>query len=136
MAKIVRQFSIPAYDKPGTLAEVTEVLGKAGINLLGVTIDNAGVTAFIRFIVEQEDKVELTLKGAGFPVFSSQAFLVELPNEPGALGKLSKALSEAEINIETIYGTAFGKDAAKLIFVVSDLKKAEKVFEGFLSNVA
>ena len=133
-ARNVRQFNVPTLDRPGVLGSITDLLARSGINLLGITVEGGGGTAFIRLVAEQEGKVKSTLEKEGFSVFETSAFVVDVANRPGELARLAKALGEEGVNIQSIYGASEGQSAAKLVFSVDNAEKARKVFDGALAK--
>ncbi|MBI4249176.1 MAG: hypothetical protein HY611_06715, partial [Elusimicrobia bacterium] len=72
--------------------------------------------------------VKKLLENAGFQVLETPAYCVELPNRPGELNKLAKALASKSINIHQIYGSADGGQNAKLIVSVDQIPKAAPIF--------
>ena len=57
------EISIPLENKPGALAKVTEVLGKAGINLEGIGYAT-GTRGILRVVPDNADKALAALKKA------------------------------------------------------------------------
>ncbi|MBI4248073.1 MAG: ACT domain-containing protein [Elusimicrobia bacterium] len=128
MKQIVTEFSVPAYDKPGTLAKLTQVLSQKGINITATTTLSLGDVAYMRFVVNNENGVKKILENAGFQVLETPAYSVELPNRPGELNKLAKALASKSINIHQVYGSVDGGQNAKLIVSVDQIQKAAPIF--------
>jgi hypothetical protein len=56
-----------------------------------------------------------------------QVLILELKHSPGELGRITKILADAKINIEFLYGSGSTYPSAQIVMAVSDLKKAEKV---------
>jgi hypothetical protein len=131
----VRQFSIPAYDKPGALGELAETLARAGVNLTAVATETSGATGFVRFVAEPEDKVRRALSAEGYPVFETGVFQVELADKPGELSRLAKALGAAMVQITHLYGTASGSPA-RLILAAEPADRAEPVLAALSGGAA
>ena len=135
--KSIQQFCIPTYDKPGVLGELSEVLGKSGINIIGLNTQTQGDMAFIRFYCQEAvSKVETALKASNYHWFTTPGFLVELPNKPGELGRFSSFVGKQGISIHNVYGISEGQGAsAKLIFTVDMNEKFEKALKQSLASV-
>jgi hypothetical protein len=126
---MLKQISVFVENRPGKLAEVTEVLYKEGVNLRAFTIAEAGDFGIIRMVVDKTEKAYKALKSAGFTVALTDVLAVEVKDEPGGLYRIAKALGDENINIEYVYAFAFEKERALIILKPNDLEKAKKVLE-------
>lgn len=91
--------------RPGALAEMGETLGKAGLSIEGggaFVVDGAGIA---HFLFTDGEKVQDVLQAAGFEVLACRPVIVQrLQQEvPGQLGKLTRQMAEAGVNIEVLY---------------------------------
>ena len=131
---MLKQISVFVENRPGKLAEVTEVLYREGINLRAFTIAEAGDFGIIRMVVDRTNEAYNALKSAGFTVALTDVLAVEVKDEPGGLYQIAKALGDAGINIEYVYAFAFEKEKALIILKPNDLEKAKAVLgaKGFL----
>lgn len=129
--KNINQYAIPCNDKPGTLGLLCETFGKAKINVTGITTYSMGDVAYVRFFTnEKNNLVETALKNAGYTWFVNQAWVVELPNVPGELGKFCKYVGNEGVNIHNVYGISEGQTQnAKLIFSVDNTVKFEQLLK-------
>ena len=64
----VEQISIFIENKSGRLAEVTRILGDAGVNIRALSLADTSDFGILRLIVDQTDKAKETLKSEGFTV--------------------------------------------------------------------
>lgn len=125
MEKTIRQLAVFVENRAGRLAEVSNILGMNGINILGFSIaDTAGYGIF-RIIVEDVDRAKDVLRNANFTVKENEVLCVDVPHEPGGLAKVLKILSEANINVEYLYVVA----NTLIVFNLSDLQKGRQVME-------
>jgi hypothetical protein len=123
---VTKQLSIFLENKSGRLTEVTEVLGKANINLSALCIAENADFGILRCIVSDPDKAYKTLKENHFAVKFTDVVGINCPNTPGALSKVLEYLSDEGIFIEYMYSFANG-DSANIIIRPSDLEGAIKV---------
>jgi len=126
------QFSVPVPNRPGSLREITKVLSRANINVLGIIAEAISDSGFVRFIAEPEGAVSPALKKAGFQVFETPAISLELTNQPGTLSMAAENFAKSGINIISVYGTACGNQGARIVFVVDQPDKAKSVLERIL----
>ncbi|MFQ5944193.1 MAG: ACT domain-containing protein [Anaerolineales bacterium] len=91
-------------DRPGTLADMGEALGKAGINIdgmCGIPCEGKGV---IHILVEDAAGARRALEESGFEVSDEREVLVrDLEDRPGELGEVARKIGDAGVNIDFIY---------------------------------
>lgn len=91
-------------DRPGTLAEMGETLGKAGINIdgmCGILVEGKGE---IHILVKNGSAARKALEKAGISVDNVRPVLVrKLENKPGTLGEAARRLANAEVNMNLLY---------------------------------
>lgn len=111
-------------DKPGTLADMGEALGKAGINVkgcCGLPFDGRGI---IRLLVDDPDAAIEALRGAGIEAHSPRpVVLKKFRDTPGELGEVTRRLANAGINVDTLYLSTTGE----IVMCVDDLEKAKEL---------
>ena len=124
------EITIPLENKPGALAKVTEVLGKAGVNLEGIGYA-AGKRGVLRVIADDTQKALSALKAAKVKVKGTQEVLqATLSNRPGALGELARKLGKARINIDAFYVTGEASGTLRCVLAVDKPDKAKALIGG------
>ena len=121
-----KQLSIFLENKSGRLTEVTEVLGKAGVNLSAMSIADNSDFGILRCIVSDPDKAYQVLKEAHFAVKITDVIGFVCPNVSGSLAVVLKHLSENGVFIEYMYSFANG-DVATVVIRPTDLDAGEKI---------
>ncbi|HEY3318730.1 MAG TPA: ACT domain-containing protein [Coriobacteriia bacterium] len=122
----VKQLAVFIENKPGRVSEIADLMGRVGVNIRGFSVSDTAEYGIMRLVVDKPDEARAALKDAGFTVREDEVICVELPDEPGALGKVLLAVSEAGVNIEYVYslvGTA-------VVLNVSDADRALRLLEG------
>jgi len=99
----VEQISIFIENKSGRLAEITRVLGDAGINIRALSLADTSDFGILRLIVNDCAKANPVLKEAGFTVSKTEVVAVEVPDHPGGLSAILQALDREAINVEYMY---------------------------------
>ncbi len=120
----VRELSVELADKPGTLGVVSEMLGRAGIN-----IDGFGVWGdCARLLVGDVDAALGILSKKGFTCRAQRVLRLDLPDEPGNLCEVAQELGLAGINIDHAYTvTPSAEGAATFVLAVVDPRAAKEV---------
>jgi hypothetical protein len=99
----VKQLSVFIENKAGRVSEVTDDLGKAGVNIRGFSVSDTADYGIVRLVVDDPDKGIEVLQEAGFAVKANEVLCVELPDHPGGLAGILKVVSGAGVNIEYVY---------------------------------
>jgi len=123
----MKDLTVSLEDRPGTLADLGEALGKAGINIEGMTVVSFEGRAIGHLLVEDAAATRTALEGAGIKVEGEADPLVsDLPadgiDEPGVVGKMARAMADAGVNIQVVYLATKNRAVA----VTSDNAKARQ----------
>jgi hypothetical protein len=118
---MAKDLTVSLEDRPGTLADMGEALGRAGINIdgmCGFVCEGKGV---LHILVEDAAGARRALEEAGFEVgVERDVLLVEAEDRPGALGEVARKIANSGTNIDLNYKAT----QTKLVFGVDDLEKA------------
>ena len=123
----VTQLLIHAEHKPGTLATICSELAKKAVNISAIMAshDHAGG---IRILATPHAAAIKVLESMGLSYREEDAIAIRLGDRPGALGKITRKLADAGVNIQYAYGSIVrGEQRALIVLGVSDLAKADKV---------
>ena len=99
----VEQISIFIENKSGRLAEITRILGEAGINIRALSLADTTDFGILRLIVNDCAKANTVLKENGFTVSKTEVVAVEVPDRPGGLSAILQTLDREAINVEYMY---------------------------------
>ncbi len=124
---LATQFLIQAPHKPGTLAQVCSELAKVAVNITAIMAshDEAGG---LRIVATPLPAAKKVLDGLGLRYQEEEVLAVRVSDRPGALGKITRKLADAGINIEYAYGSIVkGESRALIILKVADAKKAAEL---------
>jgi hypothetical protein len=118
----MKDLTVSLENRPGTLADLGEATGKAGINIEGVCGATEGGQGVIHILVDDETATRAALGDAGIEVSGERDVLVvDVEDHPGTMGAAARKIGDAGANIELVY-TTFG--AVRLVLGVDDLDKA------------
>lgn len=117
-------------NRPGTLGELAQMLGKEEINILGfaaVAMDSKGT---LHLITDDPGRAEEVLQESGYVPRTREAIVVTLPNQPGQLGRLANRLGTRGVNIDASFITAQPDgETVRCAFSVDDVDTALEVAE-------
>lgn len=125
----MRDLIVELEDRPGTLAELGEALGQAGVSVEGGgawSVDSRGIA---HFLVEDADQARNALEGVGIKVIDDCEVLVQRLDQavPGQLGLITRRMAEAGVNIEVLYSDHDNQ----LILVVDNPERGRLVSEAW-----
>ena len=130
----MKDLMIALENRPGALAEMGDALGRAGVSIEGggaFVVDGHGVA---HFLFEDGAAARRALEAAGIQVLDEREVLVQRLNqtEPGQLGKISRRMAEAGVNIEVLYSD----HDHQLILVVDDIATGRAVSQAWMRDHA
>src|SRR5579862_6410218 len=99
----MRSIKVVVPNRPGLLAEVTEVLAAQSISIDHIVVETHGAGAVVRMALENDDAALTVLTDAGYHALSDDVLLARLEDKPGALALLSRRLGEANVNIRSMH---------------------------------
>jgi hypothetical protein len=111
-------------NKPGTLAKLCTVLGRAAVNIIAISAPEAKGKGRVGVMVVDLDGAKAALKKAKIRFSEEEVLDVELDNRPGAFAELTGKLARAKINVKSAYATTSAFARARVIVAVPDVNKA------------
>ncbi len=124
----VTQLIIHAEHKPGTLATICSEMAKVAVNITAIM---AAITEEqgIRLVATPHTTACSVLDKMGLSYKEEDAIAVRVSDRPGALGRLTRKLGDAGVNITYAYGSIVkgAADRALIVLGVSDVKKADEL---------
>ena len=121
---MLKQLSIYAENKKGTMQTITGILLKYEINILGSVTNDSAEYGIIRMVVSEPARAREVLTQAGYLCKVIDVLGVEVADEVGNLNRLLTTLQECNINVDYIY-LSFNRDSGLPIMVFH----AEDAFE-------
>ena len=126
----IHQISVFLENRAGQLAEITGLLAADGIDLRAINVAETTDYGVIRLIADDEKKACETLKANGFVYSISDVQAVGVPDKPGGLSVLLKALADDGIDVLYMY-SIFGQKSGKasMVFRVADQEAFDAALE-------
>lgn len=127
----IPQVSVFLDNRPGSLFEVISQCDKNHIQILALTIADAGEFGLVRLITEAPEKTYRLLADAGFNLAKAKKnteVSAVFSSDRDSLSKITRILCDNEINIEYAYSSAVHIDGkVALIVGSSNVEAAEKL---------
>ena len=121
-----RDLTVIRKDEPGQLAWLGEATGAAGENIQGLAAFTGDGHGVIHLLFEDRDvaRAREAIDSAGMGIADEREVLVvDIRDEPGTLGELSRRLAEANVNVDLAY-TTFG--GVRIVIATDDLANARR----------
>ncbi|TDB39041.1 MAG: amino acid-binding protein [Actinobacteria bacterium] len=123
---MIEQVSVFLENKSGRLAELTRVLGDAGINMRALMVADTAEFGVVRLICDRPRHALQVLEASGFGASVTEVIAVAVPDRPGGLADVLESLGSGGLNVEYAYCFVEPSgDAAVDIFRVDDPASAK-----------
>src|SRR5579862_8152577 len=101
----MKDVSIILENRPGALAELGEALGRAGVSIEGGGAWVVGGNGAAHFLFRDGAAARQALEAGGIRVLEERDVVVQRLKQavPGQLGKLTRRMADAGVNIEALY---------------------------------
>lgn len=126
---IIKQLSIFLENKTGRLTDVTQLLGKAGINLSAFSLAESADFGILRVVLSDPEAAKKMLVENGFTVNLSDVVCLYVPNTPGTLSEALLSLSENKVAVEYMYAFAWKDDIARVIIRPDNISRCIEVLQ-------
>jgi hypothetical protein len=96
--------TVTLEDRPGTLADMGEATGKAGVNIDGICGIPSEGRGIIHVLVEDAGAARRALEEAGIQVSDERDVIVqEIEDRPGSVGEVARRIADAGVNVNLVY---------------------------------
>ena len=117
-------FMIDLKNRPGVLADITEALATAGVNITAITGATCGDSGRVVLAADDESAARTVLGKGSWTYTQAEVTSVGVRNQPGGLATIARKLAAAGINIEAIMPMGMDGNEVTVGFVTSDPVKA------------
>ena len=118
---MAKDLTVVLEDRPGTLADMGEALGGAGINVDGMCGFPSEGKGVIHVLVEDAAGARSALEEAGIEVAGEREVLVvEIEDRPGAFGEIARKIANVGVNFDLTYLAT----NTRLVVGTNDMDKA------------
>lgn len=99
----MRNIRVIVPNRPGLLAELTEVLAAQDIGIDQIVVETQEGGAIVRMETQREDEALKVLTDAGYHAVTDDVLLARIDDLPGALAHLSRLLADGNLNIRSLH---------------------------------
>jgi hypothetical protein len=123
----IKQISVTLENLPGTLMDISELLGVEGINIRAISVAEADKASAVRFVTDNPAKTINVLRSNNYAVTETDVIAVEVPDHPGGLLAVLKPLKAAKINVIYLYPFLGRGESGQAIIILAVDKTQEAV---------
>ena len=128
----MKYITIIHKDHSHLVAEISELLGHNSINIDSINAYSERGFATIRLCTSDNNRALSILNEAGFKSVPNENILVIVDDKPGALARLSRMLSEKNIDIRSITMIKQNESSNIVAIVTDQDAKARELLEDIL----
>jgi hypothetical protein len=122
MAKVQirNEIIFKAPTRVGLLADVTEALHNAGVNLIAIGAYDKGDNGEFLMITSNNKLAFEALGALGGELDMQSVVVAEVPNTPGELATIARRLADHNINVGQVFATSVdGTDAVSIVLTAA-----------------
>lgn len=133
---MLKQLSVYAENKKGTLEDITRILLENDINIMGSMTDDGAEYGVNRMVVSNPETALRNLTQAGYLCSLKDVIGVEIEDKVGNLNSLLKTLIQMNINVHYLY-LSFDRRSGLpiMVFYTDDIWEVEEGLRGRGFNV-
>ncbi len=120
------EIKVKLSDEPGSLARLGTVLGDAEVNIDGIHGTGGDGESVVHFVTDNALEATHALDEAELDYIIREVVVLQVLDEPGTLGDVALVMSEAGVNIDSVYTTTRGD----VVFGVDDVAGAIQIAAG------
>ncbi len=99
----MKRIIVSTRNEVGVIAGITATLAGRGINIHSIDTEGVGDHGMVIVTTDDDDDALLALSKAGYRAVADDALVVRLPDEPGALARLSTRFRDAGVSIQSMH---------------------------------
>lgn len=126
----IKQLSVFIENKSGRLAEITETLARAGVDIRAISIADTSDFGILRLIVDDPERAVEALRKENMTVSLTTVIAIGIPDRPGEFAKAMRVLADANVGIEYMYAfISRDRNKAYVLLRVDDNDYAVKTLQ-------
>lgn len=125
----VKQLSVFIENRQGRLGEVLHVLKENDVNILSISLADTTEYGLLRLIVNNPERGCEVLLKAGFSGMLTDVVIIKIPHKAGSLQEILSKITEANVNIEYMYGLSVEANDASIVMKTNELDIACEVLK-------
>lgn len=125
-----KQFSVRLVNKPGRLSSVLSGLAREKVDLVALSVMDAGERSTLRFVPDDPALARSALETLQTEFETADVLVVEISGRNGAFRHICERLASEHLNVDYAYGSCSqlgGRGQTCAVVKVNDLAKAQRV---------
>ena len=122
---MIRQIVVSVDNEIGVVAEITQALADAGVNIETISVDGLGDRGVVFLTTDNYEVATAALRETDFKLVTHDAMVLKLEDKPGALAKVASRFKDAQISIESLHVLNSDGDHVRVAVTVDDREKAD-----------
>jgi hypothetical protein len=98
----MRQITVVTPARAGLMADISEQLGQAGINIETLEAFAVHEWDIVQLTVSDYNNALTVLRDAGYDAITEDAVVINVPDQPGALAKVTRRLHEGGVGMRSV----------------------------------
>jgi hypothetical protein len=101
----MKEITVIVENRIGTLANIADAIGGAGVNIEAIAAYGQGTNAVFRLVTKDPTSAKKALdRITGIQnITIADILVVKMPNRPGELGKITRKLANRRVDLESVY---------------------------------
>lgn len=114
---MLTQYRVNFAKKPGLLSKLARLLAQEKIEPRSIIATGIGEQYSIQFLARRDERLRERLESLGVEVREDLIFQLEIPREGWELHRLTQALAERRIRIQSLYSAVDGRSMTIVLSV-------------------
>ena len=119
-----KQLTVFIENRTGRLCEVLNVLKNNNVNIISLSLADTTEFGLLRLIVDNPQLGKEKLTENGFSSLLSDISIIMIPHKAGSLQEILSKITEANVNIEYMYGLSVESEDASVVMKTNELATA------------
>lgn len=128
----MQRITVVSHNRPGVLAEVTDLLAAKGISIISIFAEAYGGDGVIHIDLDDKDcdAALSALTIASFNAVTEDVLLARIEDRPGAVAHLSRRLLEANLDVRALNMVQRDGGWAVIAVATNDNERARAILSG------
>lgn len=123
----MKRITIVAADRKGLIADLSELLERAGVNINTIDALDEDGTAYITLEVDRYDETLALLRETEFQAVPEEVLVIRIEDRPGGLARIARRLAENDVGIRGMTMLQRSNGWCAVALATDDNEKSKKI---------
>lgn len=95
----MKRIMVVATDRKGLIADLSELLERAGVNINSIDALDEDGTAYITLEVDRYDETLNLLRDSEYQAVPEEVLVIRIEDRPGGLARIARRLADSDVGI-------------------------------------